>query len=99
MKAQFFFPDEFFNDHILSDSLEILQLIESIKEKVHNTLIELLCVPTKEMAIDISSFAEAYKFTKAELYWITDDNQIMTISDMIIKCDRLEIWLEPSVYD
>jgi hypothetical protein len=97
MKAEFFFPDDPITGYGENDNKEQQLANEGIKSKVHNKPIELPCVPTKEMQVDISSFADLYGFTKEEMAWIEDCNQYHHITDIFMKVDRLEIWLQYTI--
>lgn len=92
MKAQFFFPEQPITGYSNPESHTLLN--EGIKNKVHGILIDLPCLPTKEMQVDISSFAYIFGFTKDEIDWINDCNEYHQITEIFIKPDRIEIWLE-----
>lgn len=97
MKAEFYFPEEPITGYGKNDNKEQQLANEGIKNKVHGKLIELPCLPTKEMKVDISSFADLYGFTKMEMEWIEDCNQYHYITNILVKVDRLEIWLEYAI--
>jgi hypothetical protein len=101
MKAEFYFPGEPITGYGNSgcNSKEQSLANEGIKNKVHKRRIELPCLPTKEMQVDISSFADLYGFTKNEMEWIQDCNQHHYITEIFVKVDRLEIWLEFTIED
>ncbi len=99
MKAEFYFPEQPITGYGKNDNKEQKLANEGIKSKVHKKLIELPCLPTKEMQVDISSFADLYGFTKKEMEWIEDCNQYHYITNIFVKVDRLKIWLEYTIED
>ena len=94
MKSQFYFPYEPITGYANNDNKNQILVNKGIKNKVHKKIIELPYIPTKEMKVDLSTYSEFYGFTKNELQWINDCNQIFNITNIIIEIDRIKIWLE-----
>lgn len=92
MKVEFYFPVNPITGYDKND--EVQEINKKIKEKVHNKIIEITCVPTKEMEVDISSFSEVFGFSKEEMEWINDFNEHHYIRYIFIKPTHLELWLE-----
>ena len=69
------------------------ELITGIFKKVNNKEITLPMIPTKEMAIDLSSFNSYFKFTKKEVEAIKDCNQIYEINNIIVTLSNIELWI------
>ena len=99
MKVEFYFPEQPIVGYGNDNNKEQHLANEGIKNKVHKKLIELPCLPTKEMQVDISSFSDLYGFSKKEMEWIEDCNQYHYITSIFVKVDRLEIWLEYTIQD
>jgi hypothetical protein len=99
MKVEFYFPEDPITGYDGSYRLKLEQseVNKTIKEKVHNKIVEIPCIPTKEMQVDISSFAEIFGFSKEEMEWIEDLNQYFFITNIFIKPTHLEVWLEYKV--
>lgn len=64
----------------------------SLRGTVHGKIINLPCIPTKEMEIELSTFEELYNFTEEEMEWL-DDCAIYSIKLIRIKPTHLEVWL------
>lgn len=99
MKVEFYFPEEPITGYGKNDNPEQIKANSGIKEKVHKKVIELPCIPNKEMQVDISSFSEIFGFSKEELEWINDCNQYHYITNIFIKPNHLEVWLEYTLSD
>lgn len=99
MKVEFYFPDDPITGYNGNYRLKLEQseVNKTIMEKVHNKIVETPCIPTKEMEVDISSFAEIFGFSKEEMEWIDDCNQYYFITHIFIKSTHLEVWLEYTV--
>lgn len=94
MKVEFFFPREPIWGYVKNNGPDQVKVNAEIKEKVHNKVVEIPCVPSKEMRVDISSFAQIFGFTKEELEWIDDGNDYFYITNILIKPGHLELFLE-----
>jgi hypothetical protein len=96
MKVEFFFTEGPIIGYGTNDwqNHEQIEVNKTIKEKVHKKVIEIPCLPTKEMQVDISAFSEVFGFSKEEMEWIDDCNQHHYITDVFIKPTHLEVWLQ-----
>jgi hypothetical protein len=94
MKVEFYFPEEPITGYGTNENPEQIEVNKTIKEKVHKKVIEIPCVPTKEMQVDISAFSEVFAFSKEEMRWINDCSQHHYITNVFIKPTHLEVWLE-----
>lgn len=96
MKVEFYFRDDPITGYNGSYSikLEESEVNKTIKKKVHDKIVEIPCIPTKEMQVDISSFADIFGFSKEEMEWIDDCNQYYFITHIFIKPTHLEVWLD-----
>lgn len=94
MKAKLFFPENLIVGYSKDDRPEQIKVNESIKNKVHDKIIDLPCLPTKEMQVNISSFKNIYGFSKKENEWIEDCNQYHYVTDIFIHNDCVEVWLD-----
>jgi hypothetical protein len=97
MKVEFYFPKEPITGYGTNDKPEQIEVNRKIKEKVHKKVIEIPCVPTKEMQVDIASFVEVFGFSEEEMEWIEDCNQYHYITSVFVKPTHLEVWLEYEV--
>ena len=97
VKAEFYFPEEPITGYGGNVNKKRELANSGIKKKVHNKLIELPSLPTKEMQVDISSFSDIYNFNDNEIEWINDCNQYHYITNIFVKIDRVEIWLEYTI--
>lgn len=99
MKVEFYFPEDpitgYNGDYRLK--LEQSEVNKTIMKKVHDKIVEIPCIPTKGMGVDISSFAEIFGFSKEEMEWIYDCNQYYFITHIFIKPTHLELWLEDTL--
>lgn len=95
MKVEFYFEEDPISGYGKDDNPEQIKVNECIRKKVHGKVIEIPCMPTKEMIVDISSFSEVFGFSSKELEWINDCNQSQHITDIVIKPLYLELWLQP----
>lgn len=91
MKVEFYFPEDPIVGY--NDINEIKEVNKTIKKKVHKKVIEIPCVPTEKMQVDISSFSHVFGFSKKEMSWIKDSNEQHYITDVFIKPTHLEVWL------
>ena len=57
MKVEFYFPEDPITGYGKNDNPEQIEANKTIKDKVHEKVIEIPCLPTKEMQVDISSFS------------------------------------------
>ena len=94
MKVDFYFDDEPIPGYGTNQNPELIEVNRTIQEKVNEKIIEIPCVPTKEMTVDISAFSEVFGFSKKEMKWIEDCHQYYSINDIIIRPTHLEVYLE-----
>jgi len=97
MKVEFYFPKGPITGYGTNVHHELIEVNRTIKEKVHEKVIEIPCLPTKKMMVDISAFSEVFGFSKEEMEWIEDCNQYYYITDIFIKPTHLEVWLEYNI--
>lgn len=93
MKVEFVFLNDPISgfDKIFQEQVDRINL--SLRDTVHGKIINLPCIPTKEMEIDLSTFEEVYNFTEEEMEWV-DDWPIFSISHIRIHPTHLEVWLD-----
>ena len=94
MKVEFYFPEDPITGYGERGWLERSEVNKTIRKKVYNKIVEIPCIPTKGMQVDISSFEEIFGFSKEEMEWIEDCNQYFFITNIFIKPTHLELWLE-----
>jgi hypothetical protein len=95
MKVEFYFPDhpiQFNSENIHYQ--ELIKVNKGIKNKVHNKIVDLPCLPTKDMKVDLYSFSDLYGFNELEKDWIGNNLPFYHITNILIKVDCLELWLE-----
>jgi len=97
MKVEFYFPEEPITGYGANENHERKEVNKTIKEKVHRKVIEIPCVPTTTMQIDISTFSEVFGFSIREMAWINDCNEHHFITNIFIKPKHLELWLEYTI--
>jgi hypothetical protein len=93
MKVEFVFLNDPISgyDKIWQEQIDRVNL--SLRETVHGKIINLPCIPTKEMEIDLSTFEEVYNFTEEEMEWV-DDCPLFAISHIRIHPTHLEVWID-----
>ena len=94
MKVEFYFPEDPITGYGERGWPEQREVNKTIMKKVHNKIVEIPCIPTKEMQVDIASFAEIFGFSKEEMAWIEDLNQYYFVTCIFIKPTHLEVWIE-----
>jgi len=92
MKAVLCFEQEPITGYSKED--EMRKVNDSIRSKLRDKVVEIPCLPTKGMFIDLSSFAKLFEFTEEELEWINDSNIYHVIRDIDITPDYIVINLE-----
>ena len=90
MKVEFYILDEAL---CFVDSDLLMKLSRSIRNKVHGKFVDIPCMPTKGILIDMAAFADIFGFSEEELFWIEDGSQYHTVMNIIVKQTHLELWL------
>lgn len=94
MKVEFVFYNDPITGYDVRHEKEIDPINLSIRDTVHGKIIDLPCIPTKEMRIDLSTFQEIYGFSEKEMEWIDDCNYLFSILHIIITPTHLEVWID-----
>ena len=92
MKVKFYFREEPITWCKGNEISEITKVNRAIIEKVQNKIIDIPCLPTKEMQVDICSFHDIFGFTTNEMEWI--DDCFYHVTNIMIRPDYLEVWLD-----
>jgi len=92
MEVSFDFIDNPLEEYCDHSNPEWIKANESIYDKIVDKIIEIPCAPTKEMKVDMLSFADTFNLTDDEIEWLSDDPYFYIIG-IYIEPHRIRIML------